>query len=176
MKKRKKKTPKQILKEGLESENKSLCYWITVANSKGIDAYDQSDLRRPVAVHHYIHKAQSNALRFCLEDLFAMYQGNHYVLHKSKEPEFVARILKQKGQKWHDKLLKIAHDPLFKYTIDYLKDKNNELKLRFAEIFKMEFEDFNKLADKEDKNAKQWQIIYRIWPSSKIIKGDYRCE
>jgi hypothetical protein len=156
--KRKEKTPKQILSD----ENDDLCYWIIVATSKGIDAFDDEELKRPVAVHHLIHKTKP-AMRWNLDDLFPMKQSNHVTVHFREEAWFIAKIIKERGMEWLDRLHLLAVGS-YKMNLDKLMRVNAELRVIFRQRIGMGYDEFRALPEpKDDENYYRWSVIYKIW-------------
>lgn len=55
------------------------------------------------AGHHYFPKSMSTALRYDMENLIPICNGCH-VRHHSGDPTIHQKVLKGRGQDWHDKL------------------------------------------------------------------------
>jgi 5-methylcytosine-specific restriction endonuclease McrA len=59
--------------------------------------------------HHYIKKSESNRLRYIVENLINLCTSCHCALH-NHETIYGNRIVKIKGQEWHDKLIKMKQE------------------------------------------------------------------
>jgi len=162
--KRKEKTSKQILSD----ENDDLCYWITVANSKGRDTFDDGELKRPVAVHHLVHKTKT-AMIWELDDLFPMKQGNHFRIHRGgEEGFFVSKIIREKGQDWYDTLHFRGTQP-YKMNLDKVFLVNRRLRYIFRQITKMGYDEFRQCSEpKDDKDYYRWSVIYGLWRKKEV--------
>lgn len=55
--------------------------------------------------HHYFPKSMSSALRYDIDNGIALCQSCHFS-HHNGNPVIHSEVLKNRGQKWHDNLLK----------------------------------------------------------------------
>jgi len=56
-------------------------------------------------VHHYIKKSQSNILKYDLDNGIPLCVKHHFLIHYGQEAELNAEIVKNRGFKWHNKLI-----------------------------------------------------------------------
>jgi 5-methylcytosine-specific restriction endonuclease McrA len=59
--------------------------------------------------HHHIKKSESNRLRYVVDNLINLCTKCHCALH-SHETIWSNKIIKIKGQEWHDNLMKIKQE------------------------------------------------------------------
>jgi 5-methylcytosine-specific restriction endonuclease McrA len=59
--------------------------------------------------HHYIKKSESNRLRYEVDNLIPLCTKCHCALH-NHETIYGNKIVKIKGQSWHDKLIKMKQE------------------------------------------------------------------
>lgn len=57
-------------------------------------------------IHHFHPKSVSNALRYDWDNLVPLTNGEHGRHHQANDPHIHGTVIKVRGNKWHEKLLK----------------------------------------------------------------------
>jgi 5-methylcytosine-specific restriction endonuclease McrA len=78
--------------------------------------------------HHFIHKSQSNFLRYDFDNLIPVCFSCHCKIHQSQDPEPTDKIIRVKGQEWADNLYKRRRN-IFKMNHGNLKEVIGKLNM-----------------------------------------------
>ena len=74
------------------------------------------------ALHHFIPKSASSALRYNLSNGIPLCHKHHCRIHSSDDPFLVTEILKIKGADWYDELCTIRRNTFIKDSLEYYEN------------------------------------------------------
>ena len=77
-------------------------------------------------LHHHYTKASSTALRYDLDNCLPFCAGCHLQWHNGSNPEIMSKLLKIKGQKWHDDLTR-RKTTITKTSLKYYEEQKERL-------------------------------------------------
>ena len=85
-------------------------------------------------LHHFVKKSQSNRLRYDKDNLIPICNSCHFKIHITDDPSIEATIIRKRGWKWYDQLMKKKHEMVKTNLPYYLKIKEIlEAKTLFVE-------------------------------------------
>ena len=95
--KRKKKTPKDLLKDEAEKLFKE----VVLKRADFTDEYNGMDAN---VAHHFILRSQCSQLMYDSSNGIALSQGSHLQHHQAQNPRIHDTIIRKRGTKWADEL------------------------------------------------------------------------